>query len=67
MNEDNNNIINGIKKNATYNEMPQKSSLKTFHRIFKQNALVTSNRVYCDNCGVFDDHITENCTDTQTF
>ncbi|KAH9583021.1 CAP-GLY domain-containing linker protein 1, variant 2 [Schistosoma haematobium] len=60
---------NGMIKNSIiHDEIPRKSSLKNFHKISKQNSSVTTiNRLYCDNCGIFDDHITENCTDTQTF
>ncbi|CAH8524144.1 unnamed protein product [Schistosoma turkestanicum] len=62
---------NGLIKNATTipdEMMPRKSSLKNFHKISKFNSSVTTtNRLYCDNCGIFDDHLTENCTDTQTF
>lgn len=59
---------NGVIKNSiNHDEIPRKSSLKNFHKISKQNSSVTTNRLYCDNCGIFDDHVTENCTDTQTF
>ncbi|CAH8593064.1 unnamed protein product [Schistosoma rodhaini] len=59
---------NGVIKNSiNHDEIPRKSSLKNFHKICKQNSSVTTNRLYCDNCGIFDDHVTENCTDTQTF
>ncbi|CAH8559458.1 unnamed protein product [Heterobilharzia americana] len=59
-------IINPTTTDVNDDQICRKSSLKAYHKSFSLKHQ-TSNRVYCDNCGVFDNHTTENCNDTQTF
>ncbi|CAH8856353.1 unnamed protein product [Trichobilharzia szidati] len=63
----NNGVINNNTNNnppSSIDDTPHRRPSKTYH---KHRISSTTHRIYCDNCGVFDDHITENCTDAQTF